>query len=221
MLKFKEIRNSIVNRKGKAAIAKNEGTERSPISGQGQFWGERRSPIRVNGCQEQRQGEQFMYETNRKGSMPVYHNPFQSDTKENAPKNHYQPITFSNLSDNKLQFTHHPRRPVNTAPTSNIYTDAAPSTPKKSNLSFASLLQSKKSGHKGICTERQDERESSISKLKEKLFGLKRVISDKDKEEMPVTPKKVKEQQTAREPMRSPFDSIPFDDLVKMSLKEQ
>ena len=74
----------------------------------------------------------------------------------------------------------------------NIYTDNQENTPRKSNISFASLLNSKKnSNQKCFETERKNDRESSISKLKDKLFGMKRVISDKA-HYLCVTPSKAK-----------------------------
>lgn len=93
-------------------------------------------------------------------------------------------------------------------PKPNIYTDQTQyNTPTKSNLSFASLLQSKKaSNSKYQCSDRKDDRESSISKLKDKLFSMKKVISEKEKEvHLPVTPTKKKECQTLREMAYSPY----------------
>ena len=67
------------------------------------------------------------------------------------------------------------------------------STPQKNNISFSSILQNSKKSN--VNSERRLQRESSISKLRDKLFGMKKVISEKSRNEpfLEVTPSKKKE----------------------------
>ena len=53
------------------------------------------------------------------------------------------------------------------------------STPQKNNISFSSILQNSKKN--SVNSERRLQRESSISKLRDKLFGMKKVISEKSR----------------------------------------
>ena len=113
----------------------------------------------------------------------------QVEKKENISRNIYtgrnEHITFSQMAQKPLQFSKKQHKKHPNKPQQNIYTDNAQiSTPQKANISFGTILQnSKKLSTNGKSnnygTERRDERESSISKLKDKLFGMKKVISEK------------------------------------------
>lgn len=188
MLKFKEIKRNIMNHQEKNISPLQESKKTGEPNGlsfknfknQPQY-----SPLAKN--QINMQNNYFSkFDTDKKTNVsPFLQNNFISDTKENCSKNVYynKGTTFGDLSGKKLEFGPPKRKTIHAEPSEyydNSYENSA--AKHNSNLSFANLLMSKKPSNnsKGkiyLQSERKNDRQSSISKLKDKLFGMKKLIS--------------------------------------------